>query len=111
MSGGLLGLWRSRMHAARAARGLWASVERGARGMLSAWLLARLTWFVRVVQWLATFERGTGSGGGVLSCSQTCGVSLFLLLAGCRHGGDNGAFGLLNIDGNAKLTVMLRVCN
>src|SRR3954465_5823060 len=99
------------MHAARAARGPWASVERGAWGGLSPWLLARLAWFVRVVQWLATLERWTGSGGGMLACSQTCWLGLFLLLACCRHGGDKGAFGLLTIDGNAKLTVMLRMCN
>src|SRR3954469_2470669 len=99
------------MHATRAARGLWAFVERGARGALSAWLLASLAWFVRVVQWLAGFKRWTGSGGGVLACCQTCWLGLFLLLACCRHVGDKGAFGLLTIDGNAKLTVMLRVCN
>src|SRR3954468_4412988 len=99
------------MHAARAARGLWASVERGARGALSAWLLASLAWSVRVVQGLARFERWTGSGGGVLACSHTCWLGLFLLLACCRHGGDKGALGLLTIDGIAKLTVMLEVCN
>ena len=36
------------MHAARAARGLWTSVERGARGALSAWLLASLAWSMRM---------------------------------------------------------------
>src|SRR3954466_1182455 len=99
------------MHAERAARGLWALVEPGARGALSAWLLESLAWSVRVVQGLGRFERWTGSGGGVLACSQTCWLGLVLLLACCRHGGDKGAFSLLTIDGNVKLTVMLRVCN
>ena len=97
------------MHAARAERGLSALFERGARGVLSAWLLARLAWFVRVVQWLATFERGTGSGGGVLAYSQTCWLGLFLLLACCLHWGDMCALGLLTIDGIGKLTVVLEV--
>ena len=88
------------MHAARAARGRWASVERGARGALSAWLLASLAWFVRVVQGLTRFERWTGSGGEVLACSQTCWLGLVLLLARCRHVGGKGALGLLTIDDN-----------
>ena len=98
------------MHTARAVHGLWELVERGARGVLSAWLLARLAWFVRVVQWLAGFERWTGSGGRVLDCSQTCWLGWFLLLSCCRHGGDKCALGLLTIDGIAKLIVMLEVC-
>ena len=88
------------MHAARAARGLWASVERGARGALSAWLQRRLARSVRVVQGLASLAAGTGSGGGVLACSQTCWLGLVLLLARCRHVGGKGALGLLTIDDN-----------
>ena len=88
------------MHAARAARGLWTSVERGARGALSAWLLASLAWSVRVVQGLASLAAGTGSGGGVLACSQTRLARLVLLVACCRLWGGNGSLGLLTIDDN-----------
>src|SRR3954471_19722797 len=97
------------MHAARAARGLWASVERGARGALSAWLLASLAWSVHLVQGLARFERWTGSGGGVLACSHTCWLGLVLLLARYRHVGGKGALVLLTIDDNGKLTVVLEI--
>src|SRR3954466_3936983 len=95
------------MHAARAARGLWASIERGARGALSAWLQSGLAWSVCVVQGLASLAAGTGSGGGVLACSQTRLARLVLLVACCPHWGDNGALGLFTIDDIGEFTVGL----
>src|SRR3954469_14959278 len=59
-------------------------VCRGRRsGACSAWLLASWARSVHVVQGLARFERWTGSGGGVLACSHTCWLGLFILLACC----------------------------
>ena len=66
----------------------------------SAWLLASWARSMRVVQGLARFEQWTGSGGGVLACSQTCWLGLVLLLARCRHVGGKGARSLLTNDDN-----------
>src|SRR4051812_5602332 len=75
--------------------GTWSvGAYRGRRsGACLAWWLASWVRSVRVVQGLATFERWTGSGGGVLACSQTCCLGLFLLLACCPHWGDMVSFG------------------
>ena len=62
-------------------------------GARSAWLLARLAWFVRVVQGLATLAAGTVSGGGWWAASQTRLARLNLLLACCLHWDGMGVLG------------------
>src|SRR4051794_15265921 len=58
------------------------SAGRGWRsGARSAWLLARLAWFVHVVQGLATLAAGTVSGGGWWAASQTCWLGFLFFLA------------------------------
>ena len=62
-------------------------------GARSAWSLARLAWFVRVVQGLATLAAGTWSGGGRWAASQTRLARLVLPLACCPQWGDIGVLG------------------
>ena len=45
----------------------------------------------------------------MLACSQTCWLGLVLLLALYRHVGGKGALGLLTIDDNGQLTVVLEI--
>src|SRR4051812_10085296 len=59
-------------------------------GARSAWSPAGWALFVRVVQGLATLAAGTVSGGGRWAASQTCWLSLLLLLACCRLWGGKG---------------------
>ena len=63
----------------------------------------------RVVQWLVGHWRWTGGGDGRWSLSQTRWLVLVLLLACCRQWGGKVRLGLLTIDGNGKLTVVLEV--
>ena len=78
---------------------------------MALWRTLGMVWarLVRVVQGLATLEAGTGSGGGRWATSQTCWLGLLLLLACCRLWGGNGALGLLTIDDNGQLTVVLEI--
>jgi hypothetical protein len=78
-------------------------------GAFSAWSQRRLAWPGRVVQWLALLAAGTGSGGGVLASSLTRLARLVLLVACCRPWGGNGSLGLLTIDDNGQLTVVLEI--
>ena len=86
-----------------------ASGEGGARyvgvgrawrtGMLWAWSHRALAWACRVVQGLALLGAGTVGGGGRCCVSQTRLARLVLPLAHWRHGGDNGALGMVTING------------
>ncbi len=86
---------------ARSEGGAW-SVGAGRAwrtGALSARAQRGLAWACHVVQGLARLGAWTGGGSGRRRVSQTRLARLVLPLACWRHGGDNGALGMLTIDG------------